>query len=101
MDDSTHTFSNFPMSGANFPHQVWEVRTLTQRSVGKCGKNRVTVPTLRKVCVEKLNRNLSKKSRDIFSFSTTPQTHTSILSWDNKFVVFGKVIKLCSKFVKL
>jgi hypothetical protein len=38
--------------------------------------NCVTVPTLSKVCVDKLNRNLSKKSRDIFSFPATPRRET-------------------------
>ncbi len=72
-EEEYHTFSNFPVSGVNFPHlskcgkckllhkEVWE-------SVANC----VTVPTLSKVCVEKLNQNLSKKSRDIFSFPVTP-----------------------------
>ena len=34
----THTFSNFPMSGVNFPHfSKCGKCELTQRSVGKCG----------------------------------------------------------------
>jgi hypothetical protein len=82
--NSTHTFSTFPVSCVNFPHfskggkckllhkEVWE-------SVANC----VTVPTLSKVCVEKLNQNLPKKSRDNFSFPATP--------WDHNFGRFNHI----------
>ena len=76
-DEGTHTFSNFPVSGVNFPHfskcgkcellhkEVWE-------SVANC----VTVPTSSKVCVEKLNRNLSKKIKRHLQLSCNPQSST-------------------------
>ena len=71
--NGTHTFSNFPTSGVNFPHfSKCEKCKLTHKDVWESVANCVTVPTSGKVCVEKLNRNLSKKSRDIFSFPTTP-----------------------------
>ena len=45
--DSTHTFSNFPLSGEIFPHfkEVLEVRTLHKQVCGKVVANCVTLPT--------------------------------------------------------
>ena len=61
--NGTHTFPNFPMSGVNFPHfSKCGKCELTHKEVWKSVANSATVPTSSKVCVEKLNRNLSKKS---------------------------------------
>ena len=65
--DGNHTFSNFPVSCVNFGK-----RKLLHKEVWESVANCVSVPTSRKVCVEKLNQNLSKTIKTHLQVSCNP-----------------------------
>ena len=75
--NGTHTSSKFPMSCVNFPHLSKYVKCkLLHKEVWESVANCVTVPTSSKVCVEKLNQNLSKKIKRHLQLSRNPQENS-------------------------
>ncbi len=86
---------------------MWEVQTL-HKEVWESVANCVTVPTLSKVCVEKLNQNLSKKikihlqgvagklkiSLDFFDRFQLSFLHQLSQSWFFTQLTFGNCVKI-------